>query len=118
MKNQDIVHIERDSLHTCRVEILNSEGEFKSHIGHTTINNLRKAGYTVDLKTEAQIVETSLPHITDESFKLGLKVNFERLSKSDEKEKRAERQKANERYLEKQLAGMSLGDVLDKLGVV
>lgn len=117
MKNQDILHIERDSRETCVVEILNSKGEFKQAVGHTTLANLRKVGYTINMKTEAQIVEEQFPHITDDSFKKGLKANYERLSKKAEKDRSEKRQKANERYIEKQLSGMSLEDVLDKLGV-
>ena len=113
-----ILHIERDSQQTCRVEILDYEGEYVSHVGHTTLGNLKKAGYNTSFETEAQIVENSLPHITDDTFKKGLKANYERMSKGEEKVKRDKREKANERYIEKKLAGMSLEDVMDKLGVM
>jgi hypothetical protein len=118
MKNQEILHIERDSLHTCRVEILNHEGEFKETIGHTTLSKLKEAGYTTTFNTEAEIVELSLPHITDDTFKRGLKANYERLSKKEAQAKREKRQAANERYIAKQLEGMNLEDVMDKLGVM
>ena len=116
--HSEILHIERDSEHTCRVEILDREGEFKQNIGHTTLNNLRKAGYTVEFKTEQQRVEELTPHITDDSFKLGLKANYERQSKKDALERKEKREQANERYIMKQLEGLSLGDVFEKLGVV
>lgn len=118
MKPLQVLHIERDSEHTCVVEILDHEGEQISHVGHTTLSNLEKAGYKTSFKTEKQRVEECFPHITKDTFKSGLKNNYERLSKKEGEERARKREEASMCYIMKQVEGMSLEDVMEKIGAV
>jgi len=113
-----ILHIKRDSKETCVVEILDREGNQVTHVGHTTLGNLKKAKYNLEFETFSQKVDKITPYITDESFKKGLKANFERLSRQESIKKAERSERAKERYIMKQLEGLSIQDIFDKLGVI